>query len=485
MKSILKSLTLAPSAKKLQDYEAHFAPFFAGRDAEFDRVLALICEHGRRFGTVPNAEAVARALAASNDNALLIYLQGIAADPMVECVQDDTAFASHLQGRKLQYAQLDIGKHLREGQTRLAGSGVDEHRMVSGIDATITGLHEARLRLQGNQGAVSFSLHGDAALASFREHYAEIERKRASGTTLYYTLPFKTLERVRLVPGDLLFTGAFTSQGKSLLLRALSYHLIVAYRLNVFFSTPEMTADRVRLLFALLHASNRALFPDAPPISYDDYCEGRLTPEQRDFLFDAAFPDFAGNPAYGRLYVEQPGKSRYTLPEMIQEVERYEATEREIDVCTVDYLLRLYPRPPGRGEASIDDYNQLVKDFKTWLISHRGRGGKPRPVLGMSAAQLSRTEYKAALGNNGLYDLKAFRLYTEIECSSDIVLTTMMTPQMAALNQLSLQMHKYRDGAVEVDPVMLHVDHAYGYRVEEILRRQPADTALALQRLAV
>ena len=78
--------------------------------------------------------------------------------------------------------------------------------------------------------------------------------------------------------------GAYTSQGKSLLLRALAYHFLIEYGLNVAFWSMGISRDATRTMFVLLHANNKERYPNTPIVPVGSYKEGTLTDEQEDFL---------------------------------------------------------------------------------------------------------------------------------------------------------------------------------------------------------
>jgi len=148
-------------------------------------------------------------------------------------------------------------------------------------------------------------------------------------------------------------------------------------------------------------------------------------------------------------------------------------------VLVVDYITYMSPVPSDRiAPVRNEDYNQLVRDLKRTCLANRGRDGQPKPLICLTAAQISRRAYYEAVKQGGRYDLGAFSTYTEIERSADIALTALMTPEMRNAGQLKLQVQKNRDGVVPPEPLLLNVDFTRGSRLQELDQR---DTTALLQ----
>ncbi len=90
--------------------------------------------------------------------------------------------------------------------------------------------------------------------------------------------------------------GAYTSQGKSMLLRTLAYHLLYTYGLNVVFISLEMSHDAVRSYSHCSMPTTSGCFRLRPISRVEHFKEGQLTDEQEDFLLKLANRDLTRNP---------------------------------------------------------------------------------------------------------------------------------------------------------------------------------------------
>lgn len=295
-------------------------------------------------------------------------------------------------------------------------------------------------------------------------------------------LPFKALHGVRLKAGDLGVVGAFTSQGKSAVLRYLAYHLLTYYTLNVVFATIEAGFEATCARFEALHLNNKTVFPSTPRVTYREYRDASLEEEPANFAFSVAFPDWTANPNYGTLAIVYPGETRYTLADLVRQLAVIEQTDMPVHVLVIDYVPLMHPVPKEqRFPPQIQDYNQLFRDLKRYCMTYRRREGQLAPLLCLTAAQVSRKGYEEALKRGNSYDLTALSTYTEIERSADIVMTSMMTPAMKAASEIKLQVHKNRDGAVPLEPQTLYIDLNGGMGLEETHERTAADFLRTIQ----
>lgn len=486
MRSILKTLVTAPSPKKWHDYTTHFASFFEGRDALFDRTIQLLRDFYIQFDAFPSLEALKTELTVANEQDLLNYIQGIVTDDSVQARDNEADFVSALSTSRRLYLELDLQTAQREFQTKLATlSSGNQTDVLKVVDDFITTLHQAKQKALRSDQSTSMLLYGEKAQRDLEEAYHRIVQQALSDETLYYTLGFNAFEPVQIKRGDLVFFGGFTSHGKSVLLRYVSYRMLVEYGLNVAFWSFEMKAETVRLLFLLLHANNKKIFPNTPRIKYDDYKHARLSDEQTDFLFNTVAKDFFNNPAYGSLYIDQPNKSRFNMVDLTVKLSELENSLMPMHIVALDYLTMMYPLNNDRGQPGRTDYNQMIKDFKNLALAHRNAKGESAPFIALTAAQISRNGYEVAMKNNGLYEISAFAEYSEIERSADSMFTVLMSPEMRASSQIRLQAHKNRDGAVPIDALNLYVDLECGFGLSEIAERNEAEVVAALQSLNI
>lgn len=486
MRSVLKSLMVHPSQKKWLDYNTHFRPFFSERDDLYDASIEFIQDFLQEFDSFPTLEAVHTELVASNDQKLVKYLSDLLGDPTIKAVEGDIDFAAECSAQRKITLEIDLQNAVNTFRTKLSTQqGTTPAEVIAETDLLITSLHTIKGRALRADTSNSMLLYGDQALEDIAEAYRRIVDKARSDIALYYTIGFDHFEPIQIKQGDLVFFGGFTSHGKSVFLRYLSYRLMVDYGLNVAFWSFEMKADVVRMLFIIMHANNKAIFPNTPHVKYEDFKHGALTPEVEDFVFRVVAPDFMKNVNYGTLYIDQPNKSRYTLLDLGQKLKELESNLMPVHGVALDYLTMMYPQISERASPQQSDYNQMIKDFKNMALTHRNAAGLASPFIAMTAAQISRAGYEAAMKNNGIYEITAFAQYSEIERSSDQLFSTLMTAEMRDTNQIRLQNHKNRDGQVITDPLNLYVDLAGGFGLSEIAERNQEEVVNALQSLNI
>lgn len=484
-KVIARTLLVAPSAGKWIAYQNHFRDFFAGRWPRFDELISFITDFSVRFGRFPNRDTYEFELTAANDQDLLEYVRATCDDDTVLIHQSDTEFVSALRAAKNYQYRADLQSCVAAFGETVNGRRTDVDALQQIVNRLLSQLHAAQQRAFGSDATTSSFLFGEHARGALVAHYQKIKDKRQKGE-IYYTLPFEKLAEVHIKQGDLVFVGAYTSQGKSMLLRAIAYHFLTVYGLNVAFISLEMTHDAVETLFTLLHANNKQCFPHTPYVPVERFKEGTLDDAEEDFHFEFANRDLLSNPNYGTLWIEQPNKAGYSLADLAQRLAVVEQMTMPIHVLVIDYVTYMYPEPSSEfAPVRIDDYNHMIQDLKRLCLTYRDGQGKSAPLICLTAAQISRKGYEEAMKRDGLLDLQAFSTYTEIERSADIALTSLMTPEMRKLGQLKLQVLKNRDGVVPTEPLTLHIDFAHGFRVQELHQRTFEEMARGLRSLAL
>ncbi len=480
---IARTLLLAPSERKWTNYQTQFQEYFAGRWPQFDQLVSFIADFFARFGKFPSLSAYEIELTAANDECLLQYIRAIAQDELVRVHHDDADFAAALRAIKNVVFKSELTAAMRGLDEVITGRAAHLPAIQQGLNTMLTSLYTAQQRALGSDAADTSVLYGKNAQQELRDHYETIKAKRLKGE-LYYTLPFRQLAEVQIKQGDLIFVGAYTSHGKSLLLRVLAYHFLIEYGLNVAFWSMEMSRDATRTMFMLLNANNKERYPATPMVPVGSYKEGTLTDEQEDFLDTVSNRDLTENPNYGTLLIEQPNKADFSLTDLTGRLRMIEQTVMPVQVLVVDYITHMNPVPIGRlAPVRNDDYNYMIHDLKRLCLTYRDGKGKSAPLICLTAAQISRKGLEEAMKRDGLYDLQAFSTYTEIERSADIALTALMTPEMRNLGQLKLQVLKNRDGVVPTEPLTLHIDFTHGFHLRQLDERDPAETLNALRTL--
>lgn len=479
---IAHTLLREPSERKWTIYQSHFQDFFKGRWSRFDELISFISDFFVRFGAFPTMAIYAFELNATNQTDLLAHIVAIANDAGLP-VYNDVDFAGALDAARIICFRSDLVQAMTTFHGLANGSAATLPKLLEGLDDMRRSLHHSQQRALGSDAEAEITLYGKVGQNRLYEFYDKIKEKQRKGE-LYYDLPYAKFKDVHLKPGDLFFIGAYTSHGKSLLLRDMAYHLWLTYGLNVFFCSLEMNLEVVCREFSLYHANHKKIFPNTPEILVDTYKRGELTAEQEDFQFEFVNKDLVENPNYGVLCINHPNKSRYSLTDLADKLAMIEQTQMPIHVLVIDYITYMNPVPPDwRWSVGPAEYNDMIKDLKRLCLSHRDREGKPAPLICLTAAQISRKGLDEAMKRDGLYDLQAFSTYTEIERSADVAMTVLMTPEMRNAGQLKLQVLKNRDGAVPTEPLTLNVDFAHGSRLRQLDERDPEQNLNALRSL--
>lgn len=252
----------------------------------------------------------------------------------------------------------------------------------------------------------------------------------------------------------------------SVLLRHNAYRQAVTYGRNVAFFTREMSHDYNRIMFSLIHANNKEIFPGTPKISYDKVSKGILNDEEYDFFLNVADHDIRNNTNYGTLYIDQPNKSRYRLTDMEAKLVELES-KMPIHCCVVDYLLLFYPLASDKGAPQRQDYNEMIKAYKTICLTHKSSSGNDAPMLGFTAAQISRGGLAECEKQEGRYEISAFREYTELEASADILFTCYLPKKLKDLSKIAIQNVKNRTGVTLSDPVEIDIDLRHGLTLSD------------------
>ena len=489
MKFILKTLLLAPSSKKLFEYRNKFLPVFKERDPMFDELYAMISEFHKAYEEFPSAELVIQRLQTAALDKLVTYVNGILSDPGVPTYHSDSEFFAALEDYEKQSSVEDIFKMWTGTQTGLAkaSSAVGTTQVASVLDDMLVEAHRIKTRLHRAEASTATLLYGAAAQGtghSLREIYTNIKTRKDSAEAVYYDIGIKAFDKARLKDGDLVFFGAFTSHGKSVLLRHCAYRQVVYYGRNTAFFSNEMSHDAVRVLFAMLHANNKDIFSNTPYIIYEKWKDGDLSEEEEDFLFNIADYDLRNNPRYGTLYIDQPNQSKFRLSDLSAKLMQIESI-MPLSTLVVDYLTLLYALESDRGTPDIGDVNNMIKAFKNLLLTHRNVRGESRPLLGITAAQISRPGLDKALKVEGIYDISAFERYSEIEKSADHLFTVLMTAEMKATRRMRIQHLKNRDGEVCLDPADIFVDLERGFTLSEVAERSSEEQTQLLQSLQI
>jgi replicative DNA helicase len=142
------------------------------------------------------------------------------------------------------------------------------------------------------------------------------------------------------------------------------------------------------------------------PVSLADLQGNTITQAQADYLRDTVHPEFIRRFA-DRLMIQSPGVYRdwATIKGMVQ--------RSKADLVIIDYLA--LARDP-KEKDDIQAVTKIIMGCKHLALSLN------IPIL--SPAQANRAGFKAAGENDGVYSPEAIYQYSELEKSSDLVLST-------------------------------------------------------------
>jgi hypothetical protein len=259
--------------------------------------------------------------------------------------------------------------------------------------------------------------------------------------------------------------------------------MLTEYGRNVLFFTHEMSGDVIKHMFTCQHANNKIKFPNTPRISYTKIKHAALNEEEYDFLYNVANRDFFNNPEYGSLLVCNPNKSNFSIADLDNKIREVETTIMPCHTVVVDYLGLV--KPKAKGQISTDDYNAMFQTFKNMALGHKNSKGESTPFLGVTACQLNREGLASAIKAGGHYDISAVRMYSGIEHCADILMTSLLTNEYKAVNQIRLQNLKSRDDGVVIEPKDFHIDFETGPIITPIVERSREELVSTINSLEV
>lgn len=288
-------------------------------------------------------------------------------------------------------------------------------------------------------------LYGEKAHLDYQRYYESLESEEHS----YFSSKFG-LDQIDNVLGgvkysDMVSLLGYVGQNKSTLLRYIEYKQVMQ-GLNTMFVTVEMTFESIQNAFYALHANNYQVFGfNKPKITVAKIREGRLSEEEKDFLFNEVIPDFNNNPNYGSIYLFQP-ENEFSIDDLFSEVNRVHNTIMPLDSLAIDYLIPLI-KPSKKGNSfDSGDYNQMHRRTRRFgLTFDNGRG-----LTIFNAVQSNRGGYDDAIAKknkNNLYNITAIGDYNAIERDSTIIMSVLQTDEMRANNVLQIQNLKSRESA--------------------------------------
>lgn len=445
---ILKNILISKNINFWLKYRNYFKHTFKGINENFDKVINLIELHHSRYDLVLNRDNIKPLLSVKGFEDCLKYVSSVIENNSLNLELSLDGFITFLEISKVSCLMDKSLNFVNDTTEKYSLLKKTENNLSSFIDERLFQLVELKDSLNEENKASEYLLYGDQGVESFKEEYKKLVEENEKGNKGYYNVPFEIFSQVNIKPGDLYITGGYTSHGKSVFLRYLTYHYVVNCGLNAVFFTLEMDVSVVKKSFAVMHANNKTIFPNTPKISYTKYKKGELSEEEEDFLHNVALPDLFQNESYGILKIYKSNKIRFNLDDL-RIVLRETQLMMTVDILSVDYLSLLYPLSDSvKRSPQTDDYNQMIKEFKQLLLTNIDGKNNKYPLIGLTAAQISRQGFQECLKSQKQYSISAFAMFNEIERSADILQTVLRDPELAQTNRIKLQFLKNRDGEV-------------------------------------
>lgn len=228
-----------------------------------------------------------------------------------------------------------------------------------------------------------------------------------------------------------------------------AYNQAIAFQESSLIFSLEMPYAQVRRILFAMHSLHpkfrrpeveRQLGFPFKPIDYAGIRDGRLSPQEERILEFVARDFCDEDNAYGgiRIEVPDPEKTDFTIQDLKHRAEMWYAKD-PFSTLFIDHMGLLAAR---KWVASTSErLNEVIRDTKRMAMSfNRGQGV---PVVGLF--QINREGYKAALKNEGLYNLTHLSYASECERSSDVVTASWLGDEMRQENKFQFQCLKSRD----------------------------------------
>lgn len=263
---------------------------------------------------------------------------------------------------------------------------------------------------------------------------------------------------------DLVNIAGFTNQGKSPMLRFLAYQLLLQ-GLNVVFFTLEISIEKIREQFYVLHANNGKRFSfNSPKITLQKVKSKEMTEQEEDYFLNKVIPDFTNAKDMGSLYILQPD-GEYTFDDMCMKVRKINKNIMPVDVLVLDYATLLLPTR-NVGHINKDVVNLMLRRLRQFSLTFKKFGADRSGLLIINAAQVNRGGFEDACKHpQNMYQLSALGDYNALEKDATTVLSILQTDEMRAAGEVQLQPLKLREGTW-FKPFKMVFDGGTGYFYE-------------------
>jgi len=244
----------------------------------------------------------------------------------------------------------------------------------------------------------------------------------------------KTFRGVRR--GELMLIAGHYGEYKTSLLANYAYNQAVKYGWNSIFFTLEMQYAHIRRLIYAIHSAHLKFRDVHPPLNYEKTRDGLLNEEEEHFL-KAVVEDFKTNPNYGRIYVIQPDED-ITVTD-IKAKASFLHRKIGIQAIFIDYLGLV--EPEKRYKDFTLDLNYVLKRAKRLASTFNNGEG----IAVVSPFQTNRHGRAEAEKNDYIYKPDCLSYANEAERSADVIIWSIVSPDMRKNNEIKLGCLKARD----------------------------------------
>lgn len=192
--------------------------------------------------------------------------------------------------------------------------------------------------------------------------------------------------------------------------------------------------------------------------------DGKLTHEQKRYLFDVIVPDFYENSKGKLKIIDESCFKMFSEGEIIQKLEETDDEfDKKLDGVVLDHanLCKFY----SSSENTTESTNRYVSLFRRLSNAFRydPETNEMRGLTTILLAQTNRTGWHEAAKKNGAYDLTALAEANELERCSSVILTVFHDKNLTAANELKICLLKNRYGMAHEDPIITDVYPEYYY----------------------
>lgn len=479
--------TISPEDLK-KNYRAFLASHVEPEDPSYVKIYHWIEAHSRDYDEVPSITLLHSKAVQDGDEGVLACIKDIVLEqPFVG--SDYRAILKE----KFEEQNQDRFQALVQDTWKVASSGLEigkrKKQKIKGIQQAIqyftSGSHVFHF---GSDAKTSGNVRSEEDGSEMKKEYEET-RKNPLRSVGMYTFLQKLDDTFRgLKPGQLMIIAGYVGQAKTIMSANLAYNGIYQ-GLNGLYIPMESVYGDMRRMFYVLHASAPKWYEHpkyshlAGKISYDAVEYAELTEQQQEF-YDVVRDDFSQEKeGYGQLFVHE--LTNRTPEELIDVAYAYDAQLKEqgkqLDFIIPDYVGLMFLNKSESTRDYNHDLNIIIKRMKTLAMTFDNN----RKIRIITPFQFNRTGYKEALKNDGLYSLAHLSNANEAERSSDIVISTFFTPEMAKAGIVKMGCLKHRQGQL-FTPFEGHLDFntkrlsdfikaSTGEDVEEAIQDIPMD----------